>query len=110
GRSVPELFESLGEPGFRALEAEHTIGALLRERPAVLGLGGGAGETAGGGEAIGEHALPVLLDVAPETAWKRVRGGDRPLARDEQRFRALHAERQPLYRGGAAAGARSGEG
>jgi shikimate kinase/3-dehydroquinate synthase len=98
GRSVPELFESLGEPGFRALEAEHTIGALLRERPAVLALGGGAVETPEVREAIGEHALTVLLDVDPETAWERVRGGDRPLARDEERFRALHAERQPLYR------------
>ena len=89
GRSVPELFESLGEQGFRVLEAEHTIGALLRERPAVLALGGGAVETPEVRDAISEHALTVLLDVDPETAWERVRGGDRPLARDEERFGAI---------------------
>ena len=39
----------------------------------------------------------VLLDVDAETAWRRCRRPRRPLARDRERFAALHAERAPLY-------------
>ena len=96
--SVPELFETLGEEGFRAVEAEQTLAALRHSMPAVLALGGGAVETPAVRRALGEHALTVLIDVDAETAWERAGGSDRPLARDEGSFRALHAKRQPLYR------------
>ena len=95
---VPELFETLGEEGFRAVEAEQTLAALRHSMPAVLALGGGAVETPAVRRALGEHALTVLIDVDAETAWERAGGSDRPLARDEGSFRALHAKRQPLYR------------
>ncbi len=97
-QSVPELFEMPGEAGFRALEADLTTAALRRERPAVLALGGGAVETPEVRRALREHALTVLLEVDPATAWERTSASDRPLARDEERFRALYQERQPLYR------------
>ena len=96
--SVPELFETLGEEGFRAVEAEQTLAALRHSMPAVLALGGGAVETPAVRRALGEYALTVLIDVDAETAWERADGSDRPLARDEGSFRALHAKRQPLYR------------
>ena len=38
----------------------------------------------------------MLLDVDAATAWQRA-GNRRPLARDAERFAALHAERKPLY-------------
>jgi 3-dehydroquinate synthetase len=40
----------------------------------------------------------VYVEVAPSVAWSRVRDTGRPLARDEGSFRALHAEREPVYR------------
>jgi 3-dehydroquinate synthetase len=43
------------------------------------------------------------VEVDPDTAWARARGGARPLARDEGEFRALYATRQPLYESVAAA-------
>jgi shikimate kinase/3-dehydroquinate synthase len=95
---VPELFETLGEEGFRALEAEQTIAALRGGPPSVLALGGGAVETPEVRRALSKHALTVLLDVDVETAWERAGGSGRPLARDEASFRVLHAKRQPLYR------------
>ena len=98
---VPQLFETVGEEGFRAMEAEQTLAALRHSMPAVLALGGGAVETPAVRRALGEHALTVLIDVDAETAWERAGGSDRPLARDEGSFRALHAKRQPLYRGSA---------
>jgi shikimate kinase / 3-dehydroquinate synthase len=98
GRAIPELFEQRGEIEFRVMEAEATISALANERPAVLALGGGAVETPKVRRALGEHALTVFLDVDPDTAWGRVRGSGRPLARDEGTFRELYDRRQALYR------------
>ena len=96
-QTIPELFEQRGEAQFRVLEAEATIEALEYERPAVLALGGGAVETPRIRRALREHALTVWIDVDPMTAWGRVGGTGRPLARDEDSFRALHERRRPLY-------------
>jgi 3-dehydroquinate synthetase/shikimate kinase len=101
GRALPEVFEQRGEVEFRVLEAEATIAALETERPAVLALGGGAIETPRIRRSLREHALTVYLDVDPDTAWRRVKGSDRPLARDEESFRALFFRRQALYRDAA---------
>jgi len=97
-RTIPELFEDRGEAGFRALEAEATLDALGNDRPAVIALGGGAVGTPEIRRALHEHALTVHVDVDPETAWTRTRGGNRPLAREEESFRSLYEERRPLYR------------
>jgi shikimate kinase/3-dehydroquinate synthase len=96
-QTITELFEQRGEIQFRVLEAEATIEALEHERPAVLALGGGAVETPRIRRALSEHALTVWIDVDPVTAWGRVGGSGRPLARDEDSFRALHERRRPLY-------------
>ena len=96
-QTVPELFEQRGEAAFRVLEAQATIEALEHERPAVLALGGGAVETPRIRRALREHALTVWVDVDPATAWGRVGGGGRPLARDEGAFRELYERRRPLY-------------
>ncbi len=97
GLSVPELFEQRGEAEFRALESEATVSALRNERPAVLALGGGAVETDEIRQALRRHALTVHVAVDAADAWARVADSDRPLARDEASFLALHARRQPLY-------------
>jgi len=97
-QSVSDLFETRGEEAFRALESELTTAALRSGHPAVLALGGGAVETLEVRRALEERALTVLVEVDPATAWERTSGSDRPLARDEQRFRALYEQRQPRYR------------
>jgi shikimate kinase / 3-dehydroquinate synthase len=96
GAPIPKLFEA-GEAVFRAREANVTLDKLRTTEPSVLALGGGAVGSLQVREALREHALTVLLDVPVEEAWKRVRGGDRPLARDELTFRALYEKRRPLY-------------
>ena len=98
GRSIPDLFEERGEPEFRKLEAQAAVAALRSRTPTVIALGGGAVGAREIRRALREHALTVHLRVDPETAWARSRGGGRPLARDEHRFRSLFEERQPLYR------------
>ncbi len=96
GVSIEEYFESHGEPAFRAFE-EQVVTELLERPPAgVLSLGGGAVGSARVRELLERHTV-VLLDVDVETAWRRAGNKRRPLARDRERFVALHAERTPLY-------------
>jgi shikimate kinase/3-dehydroquinate synthase len=84
---IPQLFER-GESEFRGIEREVVEEALSRSELAVIAVGGGAFEAV-----RPERALPVFLDIDVETAWKRSRHSDRPLARDEDRFRELFAQR-----------------
>ncbi len=97
GASVPDLFATRGEAGFREVEAE-VIGELLgAAQPAVLALGGGAvgpDRT----RSLLREARVVLVEVDVDTAWARASGTSRPLAQDEGEFRRLYEERQPLYR------------
>jgi shikimate kinase/3-dehydroquinate synthase len=96
GMSIAQLFEQRGEAEFRRIE-EHTVKvALAAPDPSVLALGGGA---VGSEETRARlrGSFVVLCEVAVDTAWRRVRGSDRPLAQDEAAFRRLYDERRPLY-------------
>jgi 3-dehydroquinate synthetase len=83
------------EPGFRAVETV-AVRAALAAKPSVIAVGGGAVETPEV-RALLRDACTVLLDVDVETAWRRSRGSDRPLARDESEFRRRYELRLPLY-------------
>jgi 3-dehydroquinate synthetase len=107
--SIPEIFARRGEVEFRVLEQATALDLLRRAKPAVVALGGGAVTSAGIRKALREHALTVHVEVDAGVAWKRVGGGDRPLAQDETSFRALYDEREPLYRGVADATARDAD-
>jgi shikimate kinase/3-dehydroquinate synthase len=96
GSSIEAYFASHGERAFREVE-EEVVSELLEAPPApVISLGGGAVGSGRVRDLLRRHTV-VLLDVDVETAWRRA-GGRRPLARDRERFSALHAERAPLYR------------
>jgi 3-dehydroquinate synthetase len=64
---------------------------------AVIALGGGAVMSPLSRERLSSRAFTVFLDVSVETAWKRVRGSDRPLAQREAEFRKLYESRQSAY-------------
>jgi shikimate kinase / 3-dehydroquinate synthase len=103
-----ELFERQGESAFRELEARFVREALGRREPSVIAVGGGTVETRGLLREL--DALVVHLDVDVETAWQRVEGSRRPLARDEAEFRARYERRAPLYAEAAAAVAQDADG
>jgi 3-dehydroquinate synthetase len=96
GEPIATLFRQ-SETDFRVREAKKTIEALEQRKPAVLALGGGAVTSESVRKALREHAFTVLVEVDVNEAWKRSRGGDRPLAQDELHFRALYTKRQPVY-------------
>jgi shikimate kinase/3-dehydroquinate synthase len=99
GRSVAEIFAADGEPAFRAREREAIARLLEPGGPPVVALGGGALGDPATRELLARRAHVIWLDVDADTAWARVQSGQahRPLAADEARFRALHAERRAVY-------------
>jgi shikimate kinase/3-dehydroquinate synthase len=107
--SIASFFAAEGEEAFRVRESTRTVQALRDPRPAVLALGGGAVTREPVRAALREHAVTVLLDVDVETAWLRVEGSDRPLARERAAFTALYDQRAPVYREVADAVARDAD-
>jgi shikimate kinase/3-dehydroquinate synthase len=93
---IPELFEARGEAEFRRIE-EETLSEVLGGPDAVIALGGGAVMSPLSRGRLSSRAFTVFLDVSVETAWKRVRGSDRPLAQREAEFRKLYESRQSAY-------------
>ncbi|HST14097.1 MAG TPA: bifunctional shikimate kinase/3-dehydroquinate synthase [Gaiellaceae bacterium] len=106
--TIVHIFEQHGEPRFRQVEAYAVGAAVGQKKPAIIDLGGGAVTFPDARDPL-EEAFTVLLDVDVETAWRRVTGSGRPLARDEDDFRRLYEERQPMYRRVADAVVRSGD-
>jgi shikimate kinase/3-dehydroquinate synthase len=96
GKTVAELFDQVGEDGFRELEVLH-LSRLHDAEPAVIAVGGGAVTTEAVRDLLRRRAAAVLVEVDVETAWERVRETDRPLAQDEASFRALYERRLPIY-------------
>jgi shikimate kinase / 3-dehydroquinate synthase len=108
GERVPQLF-ARGETAFRVLERGAARRTLRSSEPAVVALGGGAVEDEVTRTLLRERAVTVLVEVDVDEAWRRTRGEDRPLARDEGDFRALYARRDPIYRAAADATARDAD-
>jgi shikimate kinase/3-dehydroquinate synthase len=96
GMSIADFFARHGEAEFRAREESLAAALLDRAEGGAIALGGGSLQSERVRAALGRH-VTVLLEVDPDTAWGRSGDGDRPLARDRERFEALYAERLPLY-------------
>ena len=88
GRTIREIFDTDGEPYFRALEREITIELLAA--PGVLSLGGGAPMTRAIADALDGHPV-VWLRVEPESSARR-NGQDAVV-----RLRKMLSERAPTY-------------
>ena len=101
GVKVPVIFEIEGEAGFRAREAR-ALAELVRATDIVLATGGGAVLSAENRKLLTGNGTVVYLRAAPEELMGRTRHDrNRPLLQTADplsRLKALHAERDPLYR------------
>jgi shikimate kinase len=103
GLRIPEIFERLGEPAFRQMEADQLRAALGRvfefNESIVLALGGGTYAQVGAPEFLRAAGVPVVwLDSPVEVLLARcMTMTGRPLFRDESSFRALYAQRLSSY-------------
>lgn len=96
--TIPEIFERLGEPHFRKLEAEY-----IRELSdgCVVATGGGAlinDETAAYAR---ESGLSVYINTAFDVCYKRISGDkNRPLvvSNTPEQLRELYDRRAAIYR------------
>jgi shikimate kinase / 3-dehydroquinate synthase len=102
--SIPDFFASEGEAAFRARECE-ILELVMADDPRgtglVVALGGGTLESPEAVDMLHERGGVVFLDVDPGQAWARVQGTPRPLARDDESFRALLARRREAYESAA---------
>ena len=103
GLPIPQIFERLGEPAFRQIEADQLRAAMGRatemKESTVLALGGGTYAQPGCPDFLRAAGASVLwLDSPVEVLLARcMTMTGRPLFRDEASFRALHAQRLPSY-------------
>ncbi|KWV53102.1 shikimate kinase [Bradyrhizobium macuxiense] len=99
--SIPEIFETHGEPYFRDGEAR-VIARILDSGPVVLATGGGAFMREETRNRIRERAISIWLKAEPDVIMRRVRRrADRPLLQTvdpEATVARLLSEREPVYR------------
>lgn len=104
GCPIRDYFAQAGEPAFRDLEQE-VIAELMRAPSAVIATGGGAVLREANRCRLREGGQVIYLHSSPEDLYRRLRHDtQRPLlqvADPLATLRALHAERDPLYRGAA---------
>jgi shikimate kinase/3-dehydroquinate synthase len=98
GCSIPEAFERHGEEGFRRREAEVVGGLLERADGGAIALGGGSVLSERVRSALDRHVV-AWLQVDAQSAWARITGTPRPLARSAEDVARLLAVRLPLYEG-----------
>ena len=92
---IPDLFETHGEPHFRALEREHVARAL--STGAVVALGGGAVLDPSTQALLKNHRV-ALLTVSAEAVEQRISNDKRPLLKDGiGAWVALAETRRPIY-------------
>lgn len=103
GMSVRRIFEAMGEPEFRRLEAEALRQAIARD-DVVVATGGGTVTFEANARLLKAHGVTVWLKPSFDTLAARLAaaGGvgkeDRPLFRDQSQALALYLQRLPAYR------------
>jgi shikimate kinase len=96
--TIPEIFKSEGEEGFRKVEAQ-VLDSVHPYVRCVISTGGGLVCRIENWSKL-QTGIVVWLDVDPEVIMKRIEGTDRPLLQTEdplQKLKDLLQERKPKY-------------
>eukprot|EP00980_Cylindrotheca_fusiformis_P014203 scaffold3736_cov103-Cylindrotheca_fusiformis.AAC.5 len=99
GVTIPEIFESEGEEGFRKVESQvlDSVHSYVR---CVVSTGGGLVCKMENWSKL-QSGIVIWLDVDPEVIYKRIEGTDRPLLQNDdplQKLKDLLEERKDKYR------------
>jgi shikimate kinase len=104
GRSIPDIFESVGEPAFRDLETQTLTEISKLSTSVVVSLGGGVVLRDENWQLIHESGVCCYLNWPIQTLLNRILNDrNRPLVAGtrgkdrELRLIALWQERQPFY-------------
>lgn len=103
GTTIPMMFATVGESGFRAVESHTAKRILTRPGSEVVSAGGGL-PTFGANRALirETNTLVLYLDAPFATLWKRISQGpegSRPKAAGgPEETEALYRQRAPVYR------------
>lgn len=103
GRSIPGIFASEGEAGFRRIEQEclEEVVAQYADAPGklVLALGGGTVTTPACATLVRERTFCVWLEASAEELRRNLAGDEtRPMLKNHD-FETLLRARTPLYAG-----------
>ena len=93
GRSIPEIFATQGEAGFRALEAE-VVSAVCREKARVIATGGGAVLRNDNVRAMRQNGAVILVERPIEALPM----DGRPLSTGRQALNDMWQARERHYR------------
>lgn len=102
GMSIPQIFETQGEEGFRRLETEVLEELLAGTDNAIISVGGGLPLREENRTILKKLGCVVYLDVSPKTVMERVGSdvSDRPMLQGddvESRICDLLNYRRPIY-------------
>lgn len=100
GRTVREIFESDGEPAFRALEAEALAEALATSSPSIIAAAGGTVLSEANRDRMRHAGTVVWLRADPSVLADRVGdGAHRPLLAEDPAATLvrLDGQRRDLY-------------
>jgi len=101
GSSIAEIFDTEGEEVFRKIEQtaiRKRVSEVVRGKPMVVALGGGAFGLDGIHALLEENGVTVWLDCPLSKVCARVETTThRPLARDAAKFKQLYEDRRALY-------------
>jgi shikimate kinase len=101
GRTIPEIFASVGEPAFRELERRFIEDGHPATR-CVVACGGGLVVQPGMLTALQNRGVVICLHASLETILKRTAlNKNRPLLHTDDpmaRLRTLYAVREPVYK------------
>jgi shikimate kinase len=98
GMTIPEIFATQGEAGFRGLERAILPKAL--QPGAVVALGGGVVMDDANWSLVADRSLPVYLEVPFTTLWQRIHAAvGRPLiaGRSQSEVEAMFEARRKRY-------------
>ena len=101
GRTIAQIFQELGEAGFREIESR-VLRAHVRRiesgQPCVLALGGGAFVQPANRELLENNGVSLWIDCPLDVIQRRLNGDtSRPLASQSNGLGRLYEDRKPLY-------------